>query len=331
MSKSTSQSVLHPVIGRYLQLQRALGKGFQREQRILESLDQWLAETGSAELDPGSFAGWCQARAHLASGVRRNPMRIVRNFCLYRRRAEPTCFVPEARLFPANHQPVRPYIFTESEIARLLQAADRLTPAPQAPLRPQVYRLAIVLLYTTGLRRGELLRLRVGDHDREQQTLLVRQSKFHKSRYLPLSLDTARAISDHLRARRQRHLPVSPETPLIRSHYQNGRPYSGGGLGQGLRSLFRYAEIHTEAGRLPRIHDLRHTFAVHALLRWYRDNADIHAKLPLLATYMGHVSIVSTEHYLHFIDEVAAAASDRFAARFGALVTALPASPGGGR
>ena len=331
MNASTAQSVLRPIISRYLELHRALGKGFHAEQWILESLDQWLTATGSADLDPENFTAWCRSKQHLASGVRRNLMRVVRNFCLYRRRSEPTCFVPDLLSFPANHQPLQPYIFTEAQIARLIQAADRLEPVPLSPIRAQVYRLAIVLLYTTGLRRGELLRLGIGDYDSRQQSLFVRQSKFHKSRHLPLSVDTAREIATYLDVRRHLHLPLSPETPLIWNFGRNGKAYSGGGVGQGLRALFHQAEIRTPEGRLPRTHDIRHSFAVNALLRWYRTGADIRAKLPLLATYMGHVSIVSTERYLHFVDELASHASDRFDAHYGAVVVPLPKAQGGGR
>jgi integrase/recombinase XerD len=329
MNTPAAPSLLHPVIARYLQLQRALGKGFDRERRILESLDHWLTKTGSVDLDAEHFTAWCKNQQHLTSGVRRNHMRVVRNFCLYRRRSEPTCFVPDLRSFPANHQTLPPYVFTEGQIARLIQTADRLEPVPLSPLRPHLYRLAIVLLYTTGLRRGELLRLSIGDYDPRQQTLLVRPSKFHKSRHLPLSHDTAEEIATYLGLRRHHHLPLAPETPLIWNRGQHGKAYSGGGLGQGLRALFRQAEIRTSEGRLPRTHDIRHSFAVNALLRWYRLGADIHAKLPLLATYMGHVSIVSTELYLHFVEELAAHASDRFNAHYGDVVLPLPKGQGG--
>ncbi len=328
MNPSTAQSVLRPLISRYLELQRALGKGFHREQWILESLDQWLTEREFVDLDSQTFITWCKSKQHLSSGVRRSHMRVVRNFCLYRRRSESTCFVPDLQSFPANHQPLQPYIFTEAQIARLIQAADRLEPLPLSPIRAQVFRLAIVLLYTTGLRRGELLRLRMDDYDSRQQSLFVLPSKFHKSRCLPLSIDTAREIAAYLGVRHRLHLPVSPDAPLIWNRNQNGKAYSGSGLGHGIRVLFRQAEIRTSEGRLPRLHDLRHSFAVNALLRWYRTGVDIQAKLPLLATYMGHVSIASTERYLHFVDELASHASDRFAAHFGEVVVPLPKTPG---
>ncbi len=329
MNTSTVPSVLYPIIAQYLELQRALGKGFDSEQRILGYLDQWLANQGTADLDQENFAAWCMSKQHLASGVLRNHMRIIRNFCLYRRRSEPTCFVPDLLSFPANHQPLQPYIFTEAQIQRLLQAAALLEPHPLSPLRAQVFRLAIVLLYTTGLRRGELLRLRIGDYDSRQQCLFVSDSKFHKSRYLPLSVDTSHEIDTYLGVRQHHHLPLAPETPLIGNRCRDGKAYSGGGLGQGLRSLFRQAGIHTIEGRLPRTHDLRHSFAVNALLRWYQTGVDIGAKLPRLATYMGHISIVSTEHYLHFVDQLAAHASDRFDIHYGAIVVPLQKTQGG--
>lgn len=331
MNTSKAESILRPIISRYLALQRALGKGFSTEQWILESLDQWLAETGLSDLEQENFTAWCKSKQHLASGVRRNHMRIVRNFCLYRRRSEPRCFVPDLLSFPANHQPLQPYIFTEVQIAQLIQAADQLESTPQSPIRAQVYRLAIVLLYTTGLRRGELLSLCIDDYDPRQRSLLVRHAKFHKSRCLPLSADAAQEITTYLSERRRLQLPLAPEAPLIWHLGQPGEGYSGGGIGHGLRALFCQTDIRTPEGRLPRVHDLRHSFAVNALLRWYRAGADVRAKLPLLATYMGHVSIASTEYYLHFVDELASHASDRFDAHYGAIVVPLPNRHGGGQ
>ena len=192
-----------------------------------------------------------------------------------------------------------------------------------ANIHAKLFRLAIVLLYTTGLRRGELIRLKIGDYAPQQQTLLVSHSKFHKSRYLPLSDGTAQEINTYLDVRRHHQLPNTPETPLIWNRCKNGNAYSGGGIGQGLRALFRQVGIYTPEGNLPRPHDIRHSFAVNALLRWYRSGANIHAKLPLLSTYMGHVSIVSTEHYLHFIEELASHASERFDTHYGAVVVPL--------
>lgn len=177
------------------------------------------------------------------------------------------------------------------------------------------------MLYTTGLRRGELVGLTLSDYAFQEQTLLVRQTKFHKSRYVPLSDDTAGEMHVDLDLQRQHQLPIAPETPLMWNRYHRGKAYTGTGLGQGLRHLFRLADMRTPEGQLPRVHDLRHSFAGQALWRWYRSGVDGQAKLPLLAPYMGHVSIHSTEDDLPFIEVGASEASDRFAAHSSALIT----------
>jgi integrase len=173
-----------------------------------------------------------------------------------------------------------------------------------------------------------LVRLTFGDYDPPSQTLLIRDSKFHTSRLVPLSTDGAREIDWYLVVRRTRQLAVSPESPLLWHHTRRGTAYTGAGLGHAIRPLLRAAHIRTETGRTPRVHDFRHTFAIEALLRWYRAGANVNAKLPLLATYMGHVSIVSTEYYLQFVEPLATLASERFAGHCGALVITPPARGG---
>lgn len=322
-------SAVAPVIVSYLTLKQALGRQYDAEGRVLAHIDRFLAAR-TADLTPDTFAGWCLTLQHLASGTRRARMRVVRNLCLYRRRREPTCFVPDERLFPPLHQVIRPHLFTDTEVARLLGAADALIPSPSSPLRRETFRLAIVVLSTTGLRRGELVRLTLGDYEPVERTLLIRQSKFHKSRVVPLSPDGAREIDRYLATRRARGLPHAADMPLLWHRSRSGKRYSGGGLGQGIRRLLRAAQIRTAAGRLPRVHDFRHGFAVNALLRWYHAGADVQAKLPFLAVFMGHVSIISTQYYLQFVEPLAAAASERFDRHCGALVTA-PGPIGGAR
>jgi integrase len=252
----------------------------------------------------------------------------VRNFCLYRRRDLPAAFVPDERLFPPEHQVVRPHLFTEAEVLRLLDRVNGLPPAPTSPLRRENLHLAIVILYTTGLRLGELVRLLLRDYDPHERTLLIRDSKFHKSRLVPISSDAAREIDQYLVVRQTRQLTISPDSALLWHRTRRGTAYTGTGLSHAIRPLLRAARIRTETGRAPRLHDFRHTFAVQALLRWYRAGADVNAKLPLLATYMGHASIVSTEYYLKFVEPLATFASERFFSHCGGLVTAPPACGG---
>jgi integrase/recombinase XerD len=242
------------------------------------------------------------------------------------RRTDPGCFVPEPSGFPAPHPPQRPHIFTEEQIARLLSVTADLGPASTSPLRAEVYRLAIVLLYTLGLRRGELVRLVLSDYDAVERTLLVRASKFHKSRLVALSEDGVREMDRYLRARHR--LPHGADAPLLVSSCRGLRAYDGASIGMGLRGIFRRADVRTAKGRLPRVHDLRHTHAVHALLRWYRAGVDVQAKLPVLATAMGHVSVASTAYYLALVEPIAEAARQRFGSHCRDLLAAVSGAEG---
>ena len=324
MKRKTS-SCLSQSMGRYIALKQALGRSFAGESRVLETIEDCMIHVGATGLTRGVFEHWSRTVAHLSPTVRRNRMRIVRNYCLYLRRTNPDCFVPDSDDFPRPHQPVQPYLYTDTDIIRLLQAAAKPRPVPLSPLRPQVFRLAIVLLNTTGMRRGELAHLRIEDYDRHTSSLLVREAKFHKQRILPLSVDANRELEAYLTTRLQRRFPGDGDSSLLWNRYCNG--YSGSGLGDGIRELVREAGIRTADGRLPRVHDMRHSFAIRVLLRWYKAGVDVQVKLPALATYMGHVSIASTEYYLPFVAELAAAASNRFRDRYGTLIQ--PFSHGG--
>ena len=318
-------SRLAPVLSRYVDLKRALGRRFDVPSRTLQSLDRFLHEhsTKYPDLNAAAFAAWCHTHEHVSSGVRRVRMLEVSSFCLYRRRTEPQCFAPDPSSFPAYHQRVKPYIFSVAEVAKLLHAASGLQRCPASPLRPEVIRLAIVLLFTTGMRRGELLGLTLGDYNRQESTLHIRRTKFYKSHLLPINKSIAEEMEKYLHARVEQNLPVSPDSALIWNAAWGGGAYSGTCLRHAIQPLLRKCGIVTEKGKLPRIHDFRHAFAVNALLRWYRAGADVEAKLPLLATYLGHGSAMSTHYYLHFIEPLRAAANERFANRYGELVSPL--------
>jgi integrase len=184
------------------------------------------------------------------------------------------------------------------------------------PLHRHAARLAVVLLYTSGLRRGEVIRLTLGDYNAVEKLLVIRESKFHKSRLVPLSKDGIRELNQYLRHRNAPGFPRDSASPLLLNKHGGNTGYTGIGLAHMIRKLYRRANIRTCSGRLPRIHDLRFTFAVHALLRWYRRGDDLHRKLPALSTYMGHVSVVSTQYYLPFVEDVSEAASQQFDRHF---------------
>jgi integrase/recombinase XerD len=318
-------SVISPTIARFVSLKQALGRQYDTQRQLLVRLDRFLAARPISDLTVESYSAWCSSISHLMPSGRRMRMQLVRQFCLYRRRSEHACFVPDPSQFPPPQPRRRPHVFSQGEIIRLLDAADALRPWGRSPLYRQVARLALVLLYTSGLRRGELVRLTLGDYDPVERVLSIRDSKFHKSRMVPLSADAVREIERYLDDRRQ-SVPRGADAPLL---LHGDTAYEGNGLRLLMRHLFLVAGVRTVAGCLPRVHDLRFTFAFHALLRWYRAGADVQSRLPALAIYMGHVSILSTQYYLPVLDVVAEEASEKFDRHSASFFTPSPEKRGG--
>jgi integrase len=313
-------SFLSNEIEGYLQLKRSLGRDYLHEAAILNDFNVFMGGCypSSQDLNGEMFNTWSATLERLSPTVRRNHMRVVYNFCLYRKRSHSGSFVPDPLIFPANHQRLSPHILSESDIARILDATRYLQPSSRSPLRSENLRVGILLLFTAGLRRRELLRLTLGDFNQEEGTLLIRASKFHKSRILPLSPSVSAELTNYLAVRNERRLPMETASPFIWNQYgtPEGKSYTGNGLAQNWRLLCTALGILTDKGRPPRIHDLRHSYAVNALKHCYTDG-DVQARFPILSTYMGHVSIASTHYYLPFVEGIRSEASERFHQRFG--------------
>jgi integrase/recombinase XerD len=327
--KTAMASVLNQVtpgalsseIEQYLKVKRSLGRNYSVEAAVLSHFDNFMGVCypSSQDMTGEIFTAWASTLGHLSPTVRRKRMRIVRNFCLFRQRSQPDLFIPDPLSFPAIHQGLRPHILSESDIAGLLYACGHLQPTTTSPLRAESMRIGILLLYTAGLRRGELLRLTIGDFNSKEGTLLIRSTKFHKSRIIPLSPSVNAELRTYLDLRNEKRLPMETISPVIWNRHGNseGRGYTGTGFTQNWRLLCTALGISTNKGNPPRIHDLRHSFAVNALTHCYVGDEDVQAWLPLLSTYMGHVSIASTYHYLAFVEEIRSEASERFFQSFG--------------
>lgn len=297
----------------FLAHQRTLGRGYDHEAYVLDRVRRFVREAGATDLDQPVFDRWCAAHQHFASNTRRAWQLIVRKCCVYRRRTDPQCFVPDRLTFAQRTPYQSPVLITPGQVARLLDLATALPSSPGSPLRAIGLRMAIVLLYTAGLRRGEVTRLTLDDVDTSTGALRIRESKFHKSREVPLSATAQAELRRYLRRRLAAGGDPRPTSPLLcNRHDGTWRPYTGAGLAQAIRLLFTRAAVRDPEGRLPRVHDLRHSFAVQALIRLYRLGADVQVSLPKLSMYMGHVSIVSTAYYLHLVPAIATLASRRF-------------------
>lgn len=319
-------SSIGTTIIRYIALKQSLGRKYTNEYKILKNLDAFLSSSQS-DLTAKSFSEWCYAKSYLNSTVQRKRMQVARNFCLYRKRTEPSCFIPDPLHFPKAIQPTQVHIFTPIEIVRLLDAIKLLKPNVRSPLRKENFRLALVLLYTSGLRSGELIRLTIGDYNSKEHVLLIRDSKFHKSRIIPLSKDGWTDLEAYLKKRKSCRLPHTADSPLLWNAYGKTGSYSENALRRTFRPVFEMLNIRAINGKLPRVHNFRQTFAVHALSRWYQEGLNVQAKLPFLSIYMGHASIVSTEYYLQLIEESVSFASERFAEHYSKLIS--PSEEGG--
>ena len=201
----------------------------------------------------------------------------------------------------------------------MINATQYLPSHHDSPLRAQTMRLAIILLYTSGIRRGELLRLKLEEFNASQSTIRIDSTKFHKSRIIPLSPSAVNEMKMYLDRRHQTGLPMEPASALIWNNRggRQGKSYSGPGFLRIWSTLCSSARIFNRQGNPPRLHDIRHSFAVNVLQNWYRNGEDVQAKLPLLSTYMGHASIVSTYYYLPFVEGIRSEVSSRFYHHYG--------------
>jgi integrase/recombinase XerD len=304
----------------YIKHKISLGLHFRQESWLLRYIQKQVVEDGRSDLGAIAYEHWNNSIRDRHANTRRKWQQIVYNFCLYRRRSDPAAFVPEAEGFARRRPYVTPVIVEPEQISRVLILATGLSSTGSSPLRGPCMRLAVVLLYTCGLRLGELLRLRLSDVEDSGRVLRIRESKFGRSRLIPLSESAAAELRAYL-GRRRALAGAKADTSLLCNCCRGAlHPYSHPGMQAALMNLFDAAGVRDECGRRPRVHDLRHSFALQALIRWYRQRADVQSKLPMLALYMGHASIESSAYYLKWVPTLRRLASERFEERFGYLV-----------
>jgi integrase len=175
----------------------------------------------------------------------------------------------------------------------------------------------LTLLMALGLRHGEVLRLRIRDLDLERRVLSIAQTKFHKSRYVPYGQKVGACLQRYLTVRRTLLLPVRDDDPLFVTKWR--KPLCLRTLLVAFRGILQTLGIEGIPGQgPPRLHDLRHSFAVGRLLRWYREGVDVQSRLPALSTFLGHVSLQSTQIYLTVTTDLLREANARFHRQFGA-------------
>jgi len=258
------------------------------------------------------------ARAWLAPCESRGPntllgrFHLLRRFCRFLAKRRPTTFVPGESMRPRGRPATRPHIYSRRELRSLLEGALSLRDWERShpcPIRSRTMHAIILLLATAGLRISEALRLTVEDVDLKSDVLSIRQSKFRKSRLVPLSKGTADVLRQYHELRNA-VAPTGPDGAFFVSG--RGKAYSTCYVQSMFRDIAAGAGLRGRTGRGPRLHDLRATFAVTRLLEWYRDGDNVMNRLPLLSTYLGHACVSDTEVYLRITTPLLEQASTRF-------------------
>lgn len=297
----------------YLATRRAMGYKLTYQGQMLAQFAAYLDTAGAEHLTVRHAVDWAKQPSGAARAWWAVRLSTVRAFARYLSAFDPATEIPPAGLIPAQSHRVVPYIYTADDVTKLLAAAGRLPTEHRA----DTYQTLIGLVVVTGVREGEAVRLDREDVDLEQGLITIRNSKFGKSRQLPVHPSTVVALAGYAQrrdARRprpdgrpNRHMPSSASfftsttgTRLLRDNVSTV-----------FTRLVREAGLARSGRRAPRLHDLRHSFAVNTLINWYRQGVDVEQRLPLLSTYLGHVAPKSTYWYLSAVPELLALVADR--------------------
>lgn len=290
----------------YLAMRRALGfklTGFG--QKLLSFID-YLERHELDVLTVEAALDWAMATPRSSDEVHwSRRLMVVRVFARHLAVLDPRTEIPPTDALPHHYRRVTPHLYTPDEIDRLLAATAALNPWP----RELTWQTFIGLLAVTGMRTSEACRLNTDDMDVDDAVLTVRDSKFGKHRQLPIQASALTALQNYLSATSSLRPLAAGSAVLITSL---GTRLDSTNTARTFRDLLTTAGIDGRGGRRrPRLHDLRHTFAVTTLLGWYREGVDVQARLPWLATYLGHVDPKSTYWYLTGSPELLALAADR--------------------
>jgi integrase/recombinase XerD len=307
----------------FLEFKRAAGYRYREEAGALRRLDQFLSTHLSAD-DPvislDVIRLYVARRGQESETTRGHRVSLIRQVCRFLALEQPRTAIPGPRFLGICRRSFLPRVLTREEGRRFLQACAMLPPGHSSPLRATVLGTALVLLYLTGLRASEVRHLTGADVDLDAAVLYVRNTKFGKSRLVPVAPDVAVRLRDCRAAVVRRRGPRAPDAPFFPAPSRSA--YSVTALQAAFHYVLTAASIpRWSGGRRLRLHDLRHSFVAVRLLRWYEQDADLTARLPELATYLGHVGVSSAQRYLQLSHDLVGEITRRQAARFGHLIT----------
>jgi integrase len=308
-------SALRVALAKYLAVRRALGTQLRDAAVTLSHFVEFLEAEGAEYVTTQLALRWARKPEHAQPATWAGRLTMVRQFAAWLSATDTRTEVPPRRILEGRRRRKTPYIFSEQEIARLMAEAARL-PSPTG-LRALTYVTLIGLLASTGLRPGEALGLDEPDVDLQNGVLAIRQTKFGKSRFVPVE-DSTRVALAHYAAQRDRLCRLRQTSAFLVC--EHGTRLRGAIARQTFGRMscsigLRAAAGARRVGRGPRLRDFRHSFATKRLVEWYRAGMDVERELPKLSTYLGHVQTADTYWYIQAVPELLQLATERLCSR----------------
>jgi integrase len=293
-------SELQTALQEYLSIRRQLGFKLRDEGTIFPTFVLFVEQEGASFITRDLALRWAMQPEDVLPAWWARRLSMVRLFAKYQSAADPRTEIPPQGLLPYYYHRKTPYIYKDEEIKRLLEAAKQLP--SKIGLRPYTYYTLFGLLAVTGMRMKESINLQCKDVDLTQGILTIVQTKFGKSRLVPLHPSAQRALQQY-ECQRDRSCPPPRDTNFFVSDY--GTRLTGCNVRHTFVKLSRQTGLRrAHASHGPRLHDLRHAFAVRTILNWYREDIDVERQLPKLATYLGHTHVNDTYWYLSAVPEL---------------------------
>jgi len=303
---------LRKAVQDYVALRRALGFKLEKVEVGLLDFVSFLKRQGSSHITTACALQWATRPSHVQPFVWAQRLSYVRGFARHWSATDPRMEIPPWRLLPYRPSRARPYLYSEEEIRRLLKAAQSLP--SRHPLRPWTYYCLFGTLVVTGLRLGEVLKLRSRDTDWSEGVLTIRDTKFGKSRLVPLHPSTCKVLAAYAN-RRNGFFDTRGEAHFFVN--QKGNRLDKGDVYRTFYTLSRQIGLRAPtASHGPRLHDFRHRLAIQTLVQWYRSGQDVERLLPVLSTYLGHAHVTDTYWYLSASPELMGLARERLDRRW---------------